>query len=82
MQHKHPQPVSTLVSNNKSPKIPTIQKDTKDSMDFPVSQQLITNKTETITRRQVQDKNREQSFYPEPFLGLLQGHQMIYDHKV
>ena len=83
MQCKHPQPVvDTLVSTNKSPKIPTIQKDTKVSMDFPVPQHLITNKTETITQRQVQDKNREQPFYPDPFLGLLQGHQTIYDQKV
>ena len=36
-------------------------------MDFPVPEQLITNKTETITRRQVQDKNKEQPFYPDPF---------------
>ena len=50
MQHKHPQPVAnTSVSTNKSPKIPTVQKDTKVSTDFPVPQQLITNKTETIT---------------------------------
>ena len=50
MQHKHLQPVAdTLVSTNKLSKIPTVQKDTKDSMDFPVPQQLITNKTETIT---------------------------------
>ena len=31
----------TLVSTNKSPKIPTIQKDAKDSTDFSVPQQLI-----------------------------------------
>ena len=44
MRCKHLQPVAdTLVSTNKSPKIPTIQKDAKDSMDFPVPQQLITN---------------------------------------
>ena len=50
MQCKHPQPVAdTLVPTNKLPKIPTVQKDTKVSMDFPVPQQLITNKTETIT---------------------------------
>ena len=36
-------------------------------MNFPVPKQLITNKVETITRRQVQDKNREQPFYPDPF---------------
>ena len=36
-------------------------------MDFPVSQQLITNKAETITQRQVQDKNREQPFYQKTF---------------
>ena len=46
MPCKHPQPVAdTLVSINKLPKIPIIQKDTKVSMDFPVPQQLITNKT-------------------------------------
>ena len=68
MQCKHLQPVvDTLVSTNKSPKIPTVQKDAKDSTDFPVPQQLITNKRETITQRQVQDKNREQPFHPEPF---------------
>ena len=36
-------------------------------MDFPVSQQLIKNKIETITSRQVQDKNKKQPFYPDPF---------------
>ena len=65
---KHPQLIAaTLVPTNKLPKIPTIQKDAKDGMDFPVPEQLIMNKTETITRRQVQDKNREQPFYPDPF---------------
>ena len=50
IQCKYLQPVAdTLVSTNKLPKIPTIQKDTKVSMDFPVPQQLITNKKETIT---------------------------------
>ena len=51
MQHKHPQPVAdTLVSDNKSPKIPADQKVTIDSTKFPVPKQLI---TETITTRQV-----------------------------
>ena len=50
MRHKNPQPVAdTLVSTNKSPKIPTTQKVAKDSTNFPVPEQLITNKTETIT---------------------------------
>ena len=50
MQCKHLQPVAdTLVSTNKLPKITTIQKDTNVSTDFPVPQQLITNKTENIT---------------------------------
>ena len=35
-------------------------------MDFPVPTQLITNKTETITRGKIQGKNREQPFYPDP----------------
>ena len=66
MQHKHPQPVAdTLVSTNKLSKIPSIQKDAKVSMDFPAPQQLITDKTDTITRRQVQDTHRKQP--PEPF---------------
>ena len=76
MPCKHPQPVAdTSVSTNRLPKIPTIQKDTKVSTDFPVPQQLITNKTETIIWRQMQDKKGKQPFYPDPILGLLQGHQ-------
>ena len=68
MSCKHPQPVAdTLVSTNKLPKIPTVQKDAKDSTDFPVPEQLIMTKIETITRRQVQAKNREQPFYLDPF---------------
>ena len=35
-------------------------------MDFPVPDQLITNKTETITRGKIQGKNREQPFYQDP----------------
>ena len=58
MQHKHLQPVANiLVSANKLPIIPTIQKVAKDSMKFPILNQLIINETETITNRQVQDKN-------------------------
>ena len=59
MQHKHPQPVAdALVSANKSPKIPANQKVTIYSTKFPVPNQLITQKAETITMRQVHDKNR------------------------
>ena len=50
---------------SKSSKIPMVQKVTKDGMDFPVPDQLITNETETITRRD-KGKNREQPFYPHP----------------
>ena len=68
MQCKHPQPVAdTLLSANKLPKIPTDQKVTIDSTKFQVLNQLIMNKTETITKRQVQDKNREQPFQPYPY---------------
>ena len=35
-------------------------------MDFPVPEQLITNETETITRKKIQGKNREQPFYSDP----------------
>ena len=68
MQPKHPQPVAdTLVSANKLPKIPTDQKVTIDSTKFPVPNQLITSETEIVTKRWVQDKNREQPFQPDPF---------------
>ena len=68
MQNKHPQPVAdTLVSANKSPKIPTDQKVTIDSTKFPVPNQLIIHKAETITKRQVLDKNREQPCQPDPY---------------
>ena len=48
----------------KSSKIPTVQQDTKDSVDFSVPEKLITNETETITRKEIQGKNREKPFYP------------------
>ena len=68
MQCKHPQPVvDTLVSASKSLKIPANQKVTIDSTKFPVPNQLITPKTETITTGQVQDKNREQLCQPDPY---------------
>ena len=35
-------------------------------MDFLVLGQLITDKTEPITRRMTQDKGRELPFYPDP----------------
>ena len=50
---------------SKSCKIPTIQNVTKDNMNFPVPKQLITNKTETITRKKIQGENREKPFYPD-----------------
>ena len=43
-----------------------IQNVTKHSTDFPVPEQLITDKTETIIRRMIQDKNGELPFYPDP----------------
>ena len=39
---------------------------TKDRTDFLVQEQLITYKTEAITRGMIQDKNRELPFYPDP----------------
>ena len=64
---KKPQPVANITaSTNKSHKIPIIQNISEHSMDFPVPEQLITYKTETITRRIIQDKNRELTFYPDP----------------
>ena len=71
IKHKNPQIVADItVTVSKSHKIPTIQKITKDSMDFPVPNQLITNETETNTRRKIQGKNREQPFYPDPIYRL------------
>ena len=34
-------------------------------MDFPVPEQLIIDQTEAITRRTIQDKNRELPLYPD-----------------
>ena len=59
-----PQPIAdkqTSLSN-----IPMVQNITKDSKDFPAPDQLITNEPETITRREIQGKNRDQPFYPDP----------------
>ena len=51
---------------SKSHKISTIQNVAKDNTNFPVPEQLITNEMETITRKKIQGKNREQPFYPDP----------------
>ena len=68
MQHKHMPPVAdTLVSTNKSPNIPTNQQVTIDSTKYPVPNQLITHRTELLTMRQVQDKNREYPCQPDPY---------------
>ena len=65
---KHLQPIAdTLVSANKSSKIPADQKVTIDSTKFPVPNQLITHKAETITKREVQDKSRDQPCQPDPY---------------
>ena len=54
MQHKQLQPVAdTSVSTNKSPNIPTTQEVTIESTKYPEPKQLITNRTETFTTRQV-----------------------------
>ena len=50
---------------SKSCKISTIQYVTKGSTNFPVPQQLIINETETITRKKIQGKDREQPFYSD-----------------
>ena len=64
---KNPQPVAnTNISISKSHKIPKAQNVTKNNMVFLVPDQLITNKTETITRWEIQNENREQPFYPDP----------------
>ena len=68
MQCKHPQHVAeTLVSANKLSRILTDQKVTIDSTKFPVPNQLVMNKAESITKRQVKDKNREPPFQPDPY---------------
>ena len=60
------QPVNGInASTSKTCKIPIAQNINKNSMDFPVPEQLITYKTEAVTRRMIQDKNRELPFYPD-----------------
>ena len=52
-----PQPVADiLASMSKSSKIPTVQNGTQYSTNFPVPDQLITNESETITRREIKVK--------------------------
>ena len=67
---KKPQPVDSInASTSKSckiPKIPVAQNVTQHSTDFPVQEQLITNKTEAITRGMIQDRDREVPSYPDP----------------
>ena len=61
-----PQPVVDItVSASKSCKIPTVPNATKNSTAFPVPKQLITNETETITRRKILSINTEQTFHPD-----------------
>ena len=62
---KSPPVVDISVSASKSHNIPTVQNVTKDSMAFPVPKQLITNETETITRRKILSINREQTFHAD-----------------
>ena len=43
-----------------------VQNVTKHSTDFPVQEQLITKKTEGITRGMIQDKHSKLPFYSDP----------------
>ena len=63
---KKPQPVADKWTSSKSSKIPTVQNATKNSTNFPVPDWLITNKTEIVIRREIQGKNMDQPFYPDP----------------
>ena len=64
---RKPKPVANIsISASESHKIPTVQNTTKNSTDFSVPEQLITEKTEAISKRTIQDKNRELPFYPDP----------------
>ena len=70
IKHKKPQPVvDTTLLANKSCEIPTVQNVTKDSTPFPVPKQVITNKTETITTKQIPSINTEQTFHPDLIYG-------------
>ena len=64
------QPVDGITTSasksHKIPKIAMVQNVTKHSMDFLVQEQLITKKTEAITRGMIQDKNSKLPFYPDP----------------
>ena len=62
IRHKKTQPVEGITASTRIlceiPKIPTSQNVTKNNTYFLVQEQLITNKTEAITRGTIQDKNR------------------------
>ena len=84
-RHREPQQTENITTvMNKSHeilKMPMTQNVSKNRMDFPVQEQSICSKTETITQGMIQDKNRDIPFYPDLFIGLLQGCQKIYDFR-
>ena len=51
-------------------------------MAFPVPKQLITNETETITRRKIPSINTEQAFHPESIYRPFPRPLEIYDRTV
>ena len=73
IRQKKLQPVNGITASTskscKILKIPTVQYVTKHSTDFLVQEQLISKKTEAITRGMIQDKNSELSFYPDLICG-------------
>ena len=46
--------------------MPIVQSITTNTTDFPVTEQLLKDKTEAITKRMIQDINRELPFYLDP----------------
>ena len=75
---KKTQPVADMTATaSKSHKAPTIQNATKDNTDFPVPRQLITNETETITRKRYKVKIGSNLSTQTQFIDLHQGHQII-----
>ena len=64
-------------TESQSHKISTIQNVTKDNTNFPVPKQLITNETETITRKKIQGKIGSNLSTQTQFIDLHQGKQII-----
>ena len=83
IKHKKPQPVADITaSTSKSQKIPMVQNVTKNSIEFPVPEQLKQTRQKQLIEEQYRIKIGNYPPIKIQFIGFLQGHQKIYDQIV